>query len=301
MFFKEPTEIRDLGISWADWLIDINGDSLTISSSVWSGPAGITIVDDDIDGSTTIVRVSGGTWGETYELSNTITASPSGETETRTLLVRIQRSVSYCTPLEVRRRAAGGMGAGTSATETSLPTTELEALIEQASRMFDHACGVPDGWFNPVAIPVATTKTIYGDGSNYLRLPPYIPGSLSTSLTLPEGYTAPDFIEKDGYLIVHSGSVLSSHVGTYYGSWPYNHPVWQGWYVGVPITVSAIWGYYETPADVKMAVIEMALNLWRETDPAQVKLINLEGQPLRERYPPRVLEAARRRRTGVLV
>lgn len=300
MFFKEPTEIRDLGISWADWLIDINGDSLTISSSVWSGPAGITIVDDDIDGSTTIVKVSGGTWGETYELSNTITASNS-ETETRTLLVRIQRSVSYCTPLEVRRRAAGGMGAGTSATETSLPTAELEALIEQASRMFDRACGVPDGWFNPVVIPVATTKTIYGDGSNYLSLPPYIPGSLSTSLTLPEGYTAPDFIEKDGYLIVHSGSVLSSHVGTYHGSWPYNHPVWQGWHVGVPITVSAIWGYYETPADVKMAVIEMVLNLWRESDPAQVKLVNLEGQPLREKYPPRVIEAARRRRTGVLV
>ena len=300
MFFKEPAEVRNLRLSWADRLVDLDGDPLTISSSVWSGPSGITIVDDDIDGSTTIVKVSGGTWAATYELANTITAS-NGESETRTLLIRIQRSVAYCTPLEVRRRASGGIGAGTSATETSLPTAELEALIEQASRMFDRACGVPDEWFNPVAIPVATMKTIYGDGSNYLRLPPYIPGSLSTSLTLPEGYTAPDFIERDGYLLVHSSGVLSTSVGSYYGAWPYNFPVWQGWYVGVPITVSAIWGYYETPADVKMAVIEMVLNLWRESDPAQVKLTNLEGQPLREKYPPRVLEAARRRRMGVLV
>lgn len=293
MFTKEPTELKDLGINWSDWLVDINGAPLTISASVWSAPAGITIADSDIDGSTTIARVSGGTWAATYELSNTITAS-NGETETRWLLVRIQRSVAYCTPVEVRRRAAGGMGAGTSATETSLPTAEAEALIEQASRIFDRTCGVPDGWFNPVAIPVATEKVIYGDGSNYLRLSPFIPGSLSSTITLPDGYTAPTFTEQGDYLIINSSGVLP----------PFSHfhnALWRGWYSGVPITISAIWGYYETPPDVKAAVIELVLNLWRETDTGNLKLLNLDGLALREAMPPRVRAISKHRRQGVLV
>jgi hypothetical protein len=67
----------------------------------------------------------------------------------------------------------------------------------------------------------------------------------------------------------------------------------------VPITVSAIWGWRETPADVKAAVIEWVLNLWRETDPASVKLVGLEGQPLREAIPPRVKAVARKWRAKV--
>lgn len=294
MFFKEPSETRDLGINWADWLVDISGAALTISTSVWTGPSGITIVDDDISGSTAVVRTSGGTWGETYELSNTITAS-NGEVETRSLLIRIQRSVSYCTPLEVRRRAAGGAGQqGATATEFSLPAAELEALIEQASRIFDRACGVPDGWFNPVAIPIATEKVIYGDGSNYLRLPPHIG---SVTVTMPENYATPTYTEQNGYLIVNSSGVLP----------PFSHfhnACWAGWYSGVPVTVSAIWGYYETPANVKAAVIELVINLWRETDTAQVKLLNLDGLVLREKMPPRVAEIVRTYRsqvTGVMV
>lgn len=293
MFFKEPTEIRDLGLGWEDWLVDIGGDPLTIFSSTWSGPSGITIVDDEISGSNTVVRVSGGTWGEIYELPNTIIASNS-ESETRSLLIRIQRSVSYCSPIEVRRRAAGGLTNQSSATANSLPTAELEALIEQASRMFDRSCGLTDGWFNPVAIPIATEKTIYGDGTHYLRLPPYVPGSLNTTLTVPESYTAPTFTERNGYLIINSSGFLPPFA---------RDSVSSVWYAGTPITVSAIWGYLETPADVKAAVIELVLNLWRETDPAQVKLINIDNQPLREKLPPRVEMAAKkyRWREAVLV
>lgn len=130
---------------------------------------------------------------------------------------------------------------------------------------------------------VATNKTIYGDGTNYLRLPPYVAGSLNTTLTLPEGYTAPTFIEKDGYLIFTSNSVA-----------PPFFPNIYGWNSGIPVIASAIWGYESTPEDVKMAVIEMVINLLRETDPSQVKLVGIEGQPLREAMPPRVREVARR-------
>lgn len=284
MFLKEPTEVLDYRIDWSDWL-----DGLTIASSTWIVPAGITSEDETNTSTISLIRLSGGTWGETYELQNTIVASDD-ESETRSILIRIQRSVAYCTPTEVRRRMSGGSGSGGSATVTALAPAELEALIEQASRMFDLECGVPEGYFNPVAIPVPTEQTFYGDGTNYLRLPPYVPGSLDTSLSFPDGYTVPDFAELNGYLVITS----TTGVVSAYPRFP--DALWSGWHIGVPITVSAIWGWRETPADGKMAVIELVINLHRETDPATLKLTGLEGQALRERIPPRVLEVAKKYR-----
>ena len=71
----------------------------------------------------------------------------------------------------------------------------------------------------------------------------------------------------------------------------------------MPITVTAKWGYDATPADVKLAVIELTINLLRETDPAAIKLINTEGLAIREKLPPRVKAIAElyRRRETVLV
>lgn len=201
----------------------------------------------------------------------------------------------YCTTAEVRRRAAGGSGSGGSATTTALPEAELEALILQASRFFDLVCGVKPEHFEPAGDSVSDL-VVYGDGTNFLRLPPYVPGTLNSTITFPDGYSVPTFIERDGYLILSSNGVALSRFGS---SW---HEDWHaGWYVGVPITVSAKWGYEATPEDVKMAVIELVINLWRETDPATVKLINLEGQPLREKIPPRVWEVAKRYRANGVV
>jgi hypothetical protein len=187
---------------------------------------------------------------------------------------------------------SGGSGAGGSATTTALPPAELEALIEQASRIIDLECGVPEGYFNPAPIPIATSKTFYGNGTNYLQLPPYIEGSLNTTLTLPDGYTAPTFTEKDGFLVLNSSGVLPPFSG-------FSNVCWPGWYSGVGITVSAIWGFRETPADIKLAVIELVINLCRETDPASLKLTNLEGQALRETLPPRVKEIVRKYRPRI--
>lgn len=280
MFTKELTEVLDFSISWLDWL-----GALTLASSSWTGPSGITIVTDSISGTDTIVRLSGGTWGETYELSNTIIAN-NAETETRSILITIQRSVSYCSSIEVRRRAQGG-----TATVTAWTPAELDALIEQASRMFDLECGIPEGYFNPVEIPVATAKTFYGDGGNYLQLPPYLPGTLSISV--PSDYTTPTYAEQNGHLVLTTESGLLPPFNRFYNlSWP-------GWWSGVAVTVSAVWGWRETPQDVKAAVIEWVLNLWRETDPAAVKLVGLEGQPLREPIPPRVKAIARKWRGKV--
>lgn len=275
MLTKEATETLDFQINWADWL-----GALTISSSAWTVPSGITEVANSNTTTTTLIRLSGGTWAESYELTNTITAS-NGEVESRSITIKIQRSVSYCSTSEFRRRA-------TQATVTKLANPELEALIEQASRFFDQYCGLPEGYFNPPLYPVATNKIVYGDGTHFLKLPPYVSGSLDTDITIPDGYTAPAFIERDGYLLLSSNGVVMHQIV------PYHH--YSGWYSGVPITVSAKWGFEETPQDVKLAVIELAINLWRETDPAEIKLVSIENQPLREEIPPRVKAIAKRYR-----
>lgn len=125
---------------------------------------------------------------------------------------------------------------------------------------------------------IATTKIVYGDGTNMLELPPYVAGTLNTTITVPDNYSTPEFIERGGYLMRSFNGVLNVF-----------DPVFSiGWYANVPITVSAVWGFAQTPADVKHAIIEFVINLVKEVDPASIKMMSLEGQPLRERMPPRV-------------
>lgn len=165
--------------------------------------------------------------------------------------------------------------AGISATEPTFPTGS-GATVTNGSVVFTE--------FG--ADVVATARTFYGNGMNFLKLDPYVEGSLNTTLTYPDGYTAVDFIQRNGYLIQTSTDGIASPFLRYS----------SGWYGGAPITVTAIWGFDGTPEDVKAAVIELVINLWREIDPVSAKLINLDGMILREKLPPRVSEIARRYR-----
>lgn len=179
------------------------------------------------------------------------------------------------------------------ATTGAIPDAQLADLLEMASRYFDLECGVEPGYFE-AAESTPAARTFYGNGSNFLRLDRYVPGSLNATLSYPTGYTALDYIERDGYLVItDSSGVISSRSLTFC----------NGWYRGVPITVTAKWGFAATPADVKLAVIELAANLWSELDPKHLKLVAPEHLPLREKLPPRVAEIARRYRvqSGVLV
>jgi hypothetical protein len=185
--------------------------------------------------------------------------------------------MAYCTEDEVRE-AGAQIG-------TTFSDAYINAVIERASRFFDHLCGVEDEFFEPAGM-TATTKIVYGDGGPYLRLPPYVAGTLNTTLDVPDGYTVPSFVERDGYLVLSSspsGTLLTRSVVGLNSS---------GWWDGLPITITARWGYEATPADVKLAVIEMVINVLRETDPANLNLLDLERQPLREKYPPRVKQVA---------
>lgn len=203
--------------------------------------------------------------------------------------------MAYCSPAEVRE-------AGTQITENApVAATDsyLTKLIERASRWFDLAVGVQPEFFEPSGA-TATARTFYGDGTNFLKLDAYVAGSLNPTIGVPDGYEAPTFIEREGYL------VLTTSEGSLLHQWP-PFPSWwrigSGWWAGLPIVITAKWGYVTTPADVKLAVIELTINLLRETDPAAIKLINTEGLAIREKMPPRVRTIVElyRRRESVLV
>lgn len=197
--------------------------------------------------------------------------------------------MAYCTKDQVR-------AAGTGITTSSSPSATddlLDDLIESASRFFDLEAGVNPGHFE-AAGPTATARTFYGDGTNYLKLDPFVEGSLNTTITLPDGYTVPTFTERNGYLVINTNGTLPPFT-SFYNSW------WPGWSSGVAVTVLARWGYVATPADVRYAVIELVINLLRETDPAALKLVSIDNLPIREKCPPRVLEIAKRYRSQGVV
>lgn len=181
------------------------------------------------------------------------------------------------------------------ATSSAIPNDEVTALIVKASRLFDLICGVEPEYFEPAGVN-ATARTFYGDGTHYLKIDRYVPGSLNTTISLPEGYTAPEFIERQGYLVISSSGVLSGRFAPYACA--------GGWYAGVPITVTARWGFAATPPDVNQVVLKWAAELWRITDPANQKLLAIEGQPISpQRTPPFAEDVAKRYRaqSGVLV
>lgn len=192
--------------------------------------------------------------------------------------------MSYCDPVDIRDAAQPD-------TVDEGADGYLDDLAERASRIFDQECGVSPGFFEEAA--TAGDRVFYGGGTNYLYVGAHNDETIASGdVTMPDAYTVPYFVDRDGYLIITSSTgVLSDRYC--YGGWP----------MGVPITVTGTWGYETIPADIKHAVVELAINLLRETDPQSVKLTNLEGQPLREKIPPRVAMIAKKysMKSGVLV
>ena len=200
--------------------------------------------------------------------------------------------MAYCTHTEVREVA-------TQITPTGSPVAwtndVLNKLIERASRLFDMECGVDPGFFEAAGNTPAA-RVFYGSGTNFLQLPPYVAGSLNSTLSYPESYSALEFAERGNsergaFLVRTEGGILNPG------------PI-GGWYEGVPITVTAIWGFAAPPADVKHAIIKLVIHICRTIDPTMLKLLVLDGQPLfQDRMPKDVTELAKkyRYREAVLV
>lgn len=143
--------------------------------------------------------------------------------------------------------------AGTShaTTEPAWPTTASTMVVDQ---------GVT---FQEAGAEGATPRVFYGDGLNFLKLPPFVAGSL-TVITMPSGYTVPAYAIQGSYLWVKDAT-----------SGVLTEGVTSGWLTGVPVTVTARWGFESTPADVVQAVIQIAIHLWRGSDAAFAKTTDL--------------------------
>ena len=85
IYTKDPAAILDYQVDWSDWLV---GD--TIATSTWSGPVGITQVDDSNTSVTTTIRLSGGTHGIDYEWVNHIVTA-SGQEDERSIVIQVRQ------------------------------------------------------------------------------------------------------------------------------------------------------------------------------------------------------------------
>lgn len=82
---KGSTDILIYTIDWSNWLN--TGDS--INSSAWVVPAGMTLVTSANTTTQTTAKISGGTIGTAYTITNTITSAISVETKSETFVLKV--------------------------------------------------------------------------------------------------------------------------------------------------------------------------------------------------------------------
>lgn len=71
IFEKSPTSTLDYTLDWSQYL----QDGQTITASSWSADSGVTVENDIKTSNSTTVFVSGGSTGDQYFVSNTITTN----------------------------------------------------------------------------------------------------------------------------------------------------------------------------------------------------------------------------------
>ena len=147
--------------------------------------------------------------------------------------------------------------AGTAADATA-DDTALTAIIARAEATVDGYCGRT--W---PAASASAARVFYGTGTPKLRLDWTDTTINAAAVALPSGWTEPAFVELRNaaadslYLQItdSEGWMIPSTVDYYPYVWP----------EGMPITVTAAWGYATVPNDVIEATVLIATARWRET------------------------------------
>lgn len=85
-FVKDPQAILDYSLDWGPWL---DGDTISTSNWVVESPLVIESGTESFDSTTTVLFISGGTAGQTYLVTNTITTA-GGRTDERSFELRIR-------------------------------------------------------------------------------------------------------------------------------------------------------------------------------------------------------------------
>ncbi len=83
--FHDPNETEPFRIDWSYWL----DQGETISSSSWSLDSGPTASATAFDDTTATMTITGGTVGNVYKATNTITTS-AGRTYQRTIAIDVR-------------------------------------------------------------------------------------------------------------------------------------------------------------------------------------------------------------------
>lgn len=143
-------------------------------------------------------------------------------------------------------------------------------MLEAATAIIDQYVGYSFG----TAAAEASELVVYGDGTDYLALPAYVAGSLTT-VEGPSGAIT-TYVERDGLLIAADGA----------GNVPVRRPPGildsrtyvAGWSEGVPYTVTARWGVAAVPADIREACIQIAGRLWQGRNAGYSDVIGVEGE-----------------------
>lgn len=132
-------------------------------------------------------------------------------------------------------------------------TPVWDVLAASASLIFDRACGVAENFFAK-ASDAFSNKTFAVDPTGFVYLPPYVEiESVTLSGLLAEDriLTTAEYELRDDFLILASENYFQLN----FNMFPRRS-----------LTASAKWGFPDIPADVKQAVIEQALFMWRKKD-----------------------------------
>ena len=84
IFEKDPDAVLSYTRKWNKYL-----GSDTIATSVWIVDSGITKDSDSNDSTSTTIKLSGGTAGNKYTVTNRITTTTSAETDDRSWQIRV--------------------------------------------------------------------------------------------------------------------------------------------------------------------------------------------------------------------
>lgn len=154
----------------------------------------------------------------------------------------------------------------------------FDLLAEAVSRMFDREAEVPDGFFN-VADAEVSLKSYIANGTKFLRLFPYIAGSIT-------------IIDVDGDDIFEAVAADREYRETVDSYLILNDVPC----IDTPIDVTARYGFAALAADIQQACIEQALAMWRKKDLSFAEMSGVSSAVITAEFTPTFSAVANRYR-----
>jgi hypothetical protein len=167
-----------------------------------------------------------------------------------------------------------------------LPSAEAwELLANAACLQFDTLTEVPAGFYEQAGTESAQ-KVFNGSGIAYMALPPFVAGSLDIESATINGRP----FEIEIYLQGEEGRQYLIDRKAMEQSGAFSADLNKNRFVGFPfggqIALSALWGFSEVPADLRLACIQIALYIWRQSDPSFATISNADNQLILRELPP---------------